>query len=158
MTAAAADNLSFTAVFTVDQSPEEVFRAISNVRGWWSEDIEGGTGQAGDEFTYRYQHAHRCRIKVTEAVTGERVTWRVLDNYFDFTRDQTEWKDTEIRFELARRDGQTEIRFTHAGLVPECESFDLCSNSWGFYLRTSLCALIRTGRGLPNRKEQAASA
>jgi hypothetical protein len=158
MTAAPADNVSFTAALSVEQAPEEVFRAINNVRGWWSEDIEGGTDSAGDEFIYRYQEAHRCRIKVTEVVAGERVTWRVLDNYFDFTQDNAEWKDTEIRFEIAALGGKTEIRFTHIGLVPEYECFDICSNSWGFYLYTSLRALIRTGRGLPNRKEQAASA
>jgi hypothetical protein len=158
MTATPAGNASFTAAFSADQTPEEVFHAINNVRGWWSEDIEGDTDKADGEFTYRYQDAHRCRIKVTELVPGERVIWRVVDNYFDFTRDKAEWKDTEIRFEIAARDGKTEIRFTHAGLVAEYECFDVCSNSWDFYLRTSLRALIRTGRGLPNRKEQAASA
>ena len=158
MAASTAGNASFTAAFSVDQTPEEVFHAINNVRGWWSEDIEGGTGKVGGEFTYRYQDVHRCRIKVTELVAGARVAWRVLDNYFDFTRDKSEWKDTEIHFEIIARDGKTEIRFTHAGLVPGYECFDVCSNAWGFYLYTSLRALIRTGHGLPNRKEQAASA
>jgi hypothetical protein len=36
--------------------------------------------------------------------------------------------------------------------------FDVCSNSWGFYLYTSLRALIRTGQGLPDRGDRAASA
>jgi hypothetical protein len=30
----------------------------------------------------------------------------------------------------------------------------VCSNSWDFYLHTSLRGLIRTGQGLPNQKEQ----
>ena len=158
MTDPPAGSASFTAAFCVDQAPEEVFRAIANVRGWWSEDIEGGADRAGAEFTYRYANVHRCRIKVTELVPGERVACRVLDNYFDFTRDQSEWKDTEIRFEITARDGKTEIGFTHAGLVPACECFDVCSDSWGFYLYASLRALIRTGHGLPNRKDQAVSA
>jgi Activator of Hsp90 ATPase homolog 1-like protein len=158
MTASTAGNASFTAAFSVNQGPEEVFHAINNVRGWWSEDIEGDTGKAGDEFTYRYQDVHRCRIKVTELAAGERVAWRVLDNYFGFTHDKSEWKDTEIRFEITARDGKTEVRFTHVGLVAEYECFDVCSNSWDFYLCTSLRALIRRGRGLPNRKEQALSA
>jgi hypothetical protein len=158
MTTTPAENTGFTAAFSVDQTPQEVFRAINNVRGWWSEDIEGDADKVGEEFMYRYESAHRCRIRVTELVPGGRVAWRVLDNYFDFTRDKTEWKDTEIRFEIIARDRQTEVRFAHVGLVPSCECFDVCSNSWGYYLYTSLRALIRTGRGLPNRKEQAASA
>ncbi len=158
MTASASGNASFTAAFSVDQTPEEVFQAINNVRGWWSESVVGDAGEVGAEFTYRYQDAHRCQIKVIELVTDQRVSWRVLDNYFDFTRDESEWKGTEIHFDITARDGKTEVRFTHIGLVPEYECFDVCSNSWGFYLHTSLRALIRTGRGLPNRKEQAASA
>jgi hypothetical protein len=158
MTNSTAGNSSFTAGFAVDQTPEEAFQAINNVRGWWSEDIEGDTGKAGGEFIYRYRDVHRCRMEVAELVPSERVAWRVLDNYFDFTRDQREWKGTEIHFEITARDGKTEIRFTHVGLVPRCECFDVCSNAWDFYLYSSLRALIRTGRGLPNRKEQAASA
>ena len=158
MIANPAGNASFTAAFSVDQTPGEVFHAINNVRGWWSEDIEGDTGKAGNEFNYRYQDVHRCRIKVIELVSGERVAWRVLDSYFDFTQDKAEWQGTEIHFEITARDGKTEIRFTHVGLVPEYECFDVCSNSWGFYLYTSLRALIRTDHGLPNRKEQAVSA
>jgi hypothetical protein len=152
-----AGNTSFTTVFSVEQTPVEVFHAINNVRGWWSEDIEGGTGRVGAEFAYRYRDSHRCRIKVTQLVPGERVTWHVLDNYFDFTQDTAEWKDTGIHFEITARDGETELRFTHIGLTPEYECFDICSNSWSFYLNTSLRTLIRTGQGLPNRKEQAMS-
>jgi hypothetical protein len=64
----------------------------------------------------------------------------------------------EIHFEIAAGDGRTGIGFAHVGLVPEYECFDVCSNSWDFYLYTSLRALICTGHGLPNCKEQAASA
>ena len=47
-----------TMTFTVDQTAEEAFDAIKNVRGWWSEEIEGGTGKLGDEFTYQYKDVH----------------------------------------------------------------------------------------------------
>jgi len=88
----------FTTSFSVDQTPEEVFKAINNVRGWWSEEIEGATDKPGAEFTYHYEDVHRCKVKITEFIPGKKVAWFVLDNYFDFTEDKTEWKGTKINF------------------------------------------------------------
>src|SRR5262245_42402195 len=58
---------NYTTAFLVDQTPEEAFAAINNVRGWWSEEIEGRTDKLG-EFNYHYQDIHRCTIKITELV------------------------------------------------------------------------------------------
>src|SRR5580693_1555557 len=107
------NNQNYTAVITVDQTPQEVFDAINNVRGWWSEEIEGGTDKLGDEFTYHYKNVHRCKIKIAEFVPGKLIVWRVLENYFNFTEDTTEWTGTEIRFEISGRGGTTEVRFSH---------------------------------------------
>jgi hypothetical protein len=145
---------NFATVFSVDQTPKEAFDAINNVRGWWSEEIEGSTDKLNDEFTYRYKDVHVCKIKLTEVVPGTRVVWHVLENHFDFTRDKTEWTGTEICFDLSAKDGKTEIHFTHLGLVPEYECFDVCSNSWGFYINGSLRSLITTGKGLPNKSDR----
>ena len=57
-------NQNYSISFAVDQSPEQVFNAINNVRGWWSEEIEGGTDKLGDEFTYRYKNVHHCKMKL----------------------------------------------------------------------------------------------
>jgi hypothetical protein len=145
---------NFTTTFTVDQTPEEAFRAIKNVRGWWSEEIEGSTDKLGDEFTYRYRDVHNCKMKLIEVIPHKKVVWLVVDNYFNFTKDKSEWKDTKITFEVSETDNKTEIRFTHLGLVPEYECFDLCSNAWGSYMNGSLQTLITTGKGQPNPKEK----
>jgi hypothetical protein len=149
---------SYTTTITVDQAPDEAFKAILNVRGWWSEEIEGDTGKLGDEFTYRWQDVHRCRMKLTELVPGKKVAWRVLDNFFNFTEDETEWIGNELTFNISQQGSQTEIHFTQLGLVPEYECFDICSNAWSFYVNTSLRSLITIGEGEPNKKGEAAPA
>lgn len=126
-------NRNFTKSFTVDQTPKQAFAAINNVRGWWSEEIDGHTNKLGDVFKYHFQDIHRCQLKITESVPNQKVTWRVLDNYFNFTQDKTEWKDTDITFAVARKADQTEIRFTHVGLVPDYECYDACSEGWTTY-------------------------
>ena len=143
-------NLSFA--FTVDKTPEEAFAAINNVRGWWSGNIEGSTDKVGDEWTYRYEDVHYSKQRVTELVPGERVVWLVLDGFLNFVEDKTEWTGTEIRFDISRKGDQTEVRFTHVGLVPEFECFGACSNAWGGYVSGSLRSLITTGTGRPNKK------
>jgi hypothetical protein len=149
-------NPSFTTNFSVDQTPEEAFNAISNVRGWWSEEIEGSTDTLGDEFTYRYKDAHYCKLKVIEVIPDKKVIWLVLDNHFNFTEDESEWKGTKITFEVSKKDDKTEVHFTHLGLVPDYECYGVCSNAWGSYINGSLRSLITTGKGRPNPKEQKA--
>jgi hypothetical protein len=134
----------------VDQTAGEVFNAINNVRGWWSEEIEGSTDKLHDEFKYHYQDVHRCHIKLIEVIPEKKIVWLVMDNYFKFTNDKSEWKGTNIRFDISEKDNKTEIRFTHAGLVPEYECFEVCSNAWTQYVQQSLFSLITTGKGQPN--------
>jgi hypothetical protein len=141
---------SYTTSFTVDASPTEVFDAINDVRSWWNEDITGESGEVGAEFTHEVKDIHRARIQVTELVAGEKVVWRVLDNWMSFIEDQSEWKDTEIRFDLSEKDGGTEVRFTHVGLVPAYECYDVCEIAWGHYVHNSLRRLTAGGEGMPN--------
>ena len=145
----------FSTTFMVDQTPEEAFAAITDVRGWWSGEIEGDTDKLGAEFTYRYEHVHYSKQKITELIPGSRVVWLVLDARLNFTQDKAEWKGTEITFEISRKADETEVRFTHVGLIPEIECFDSCSNAWGFYINGSLRSLITAGRGQPNETKDA---
>ena len=127
---------NYTITLTVDQTPEEAFAAINNVRGWWTGDpgVEGSTDKLGDEFTYRYEDVHYSKQKITELIPGKKVVWLVLDARLNFTKDKTEWKGTEITFEISKKGKQTEIRFTHVGLIPQFECFDSCSDAWGSYI------------------------
>jgi len=77
----------FTTTILVDQTPEEVFNAINNVRGWWSENIEGSTDQLNGEFDYHYKDVHLSKMKLIEVVPNKKVVWLVLDNHFSFIKE-----------------------------------------------------------------------
>jgi uncharacterized protein YndB with AHSA1/START domain len=141
---------SYHVSFLVKNPPEEVFDAINNVQGWWSQAIEGDTDRPGAVFHYHYQDVHRCSFQITEFVPGKKVVWHVLDNYFNFIKDKNEWIGTDVVFEIEWKGDQTEVRFTHVGLVPAYECYDVCSNAWGGYVTSSLRNLITTGEGQPN--------
>jgi hypothetical protein len=144
---------NFTSTFVVDQTPEQAFAAITDVRRWWSGEIDGSTDQLGEVFTYRYQDVHYSKQQITELIPGKKVVWHVFDAYLNFTDDPNEWIGTDITFEVARRGDFTEVSFAHVGLVPEFECFDQCSSAWGFYINNSLRSLIADGQGAPNPTE-----
>jgi uncharacterized protein YndB with AHSA1/START domain len=143
----------YTKAFTVAASPAQVYAAINNVRGWWSEDIEGATDKLGATFTFRYKNTHRSVHEIHELVPGQRVVWHITEADIHFVKDTTEWTGTDIVFAIHKRNDKTELRFTHVGLVPEIECYGDCSGAWSFYL-DSLNKLITTGTGEPNHKER----
>ncbi len=143
----------YTTAYTVEQTPEQVVAAITDVRAWWSGNIEGVTDALDAEFTYRYQDIHYSKQRISELIPGRRVVWHVLDAYLDFTDDPREWVGSEITFEISPYRRGTTLRFSHVGLTPEIECYEKCSTAWAFYINTSLMRLILSGAGAPNPSE-----
>jgi hypothetical protein len=151
-------NQDLTFNFTVEQTPDEVFAAINDVRGWWSGEIMGDTDRLGGVFTYCYKDIHRTTQKITEWVPGKRVVWHVTESHLSFVKDKDEWNGTDVVFEISRRGGKTELKFTHVGLTPEVECYGGCSKGWGFYIKESLLPFITAGKGVLNLKEHGKAA
>ena len=148
------DSKSFTATITVDQKPEAAFHAIQNFRAWWSEEIEGNTDQLNEEFFYHYKDIHLCKIKLIEQVPDKKLVYLVTDNSFNFVKDKTEWIGTQLIFDLSGEGNKTKVQFTHEGLVPEYECYQVCEDAWTGYITKSLYNLITTGQGNPNHKDK----
>ena len=60
--------------------------------------------------------------------------WHISDAYLNFIDDPDEWVGTDVAFQVAPNGDQTEVLFSHRGLVPQLECFDKCSNAWGYYI------------------------
>ena len=116
-----------TLTIEVEQTPQEVYDAINNVRGWWSETIEGNSHQLNDEFDYRHKDLHYSKQKLIEMIPGKKITWLVEEGWLSFVNKKDEWVGTKIIFEISQKGNKTLIHFTHQGLVPDCECFDACT-------------------------------
>lgn len=125
---------------TVDHPPEEVFAAVLDVRGWWSQNLIGASAALHDEFVFTDDWTHAgevaegkqgirfARFQLVEVAPGRRVVWRCVDACLTFIDDHAEWK------------GLT---------ADESECFEACSRGWQFYIATSLPQLITSGTGQP---------
>lgn len=144
---------SLTETFSVDQTPEQAFAAIADVRAWWSGQIEGDTDRLDAEFTYTVPGIHYSKFRITEFSPARRIAWLVLDSSLSFIADAQEWTGTTVTFDITERDGRTQVQFTHQGLRPEHECYGVCAHAWGQYINGSLRDLIQAGAGRPGSFE-----
>jgi uncharacterized protein YndB with AHSA1/START domain len=145
----------FTATFSVDQTPEEVFAAILDVRSWWTGEIDGRTDVLGADFTYSHKDIHKTTHEITELVPGKRVVWRVTASHLSSFANKKEWDGTEIVFDITKNGDKTDVRFTHVGLAPVIECYDRCSRAWTFFITDSLKRRILAGTGEPRATQPA---
>lgn len=128
---------NFELTFTTGSSPEEVYRAIGNVKGWWTRNSEGRTVAVGDEFTIRFGELWKT-MRVITAVPFRTIAWEVVDCHLPFVKDVKEWKGTTIRFAIGTSRSGTQVRLTHIGLTPRLECYGACEEGWAHYFGEAL--------------------
>jgi hypothetical protein len=139
---------NYTTTIAVDASAQRAFDAINDVAGWWGR-ITGTTTSVGDEFVYVVPGLHYSGFRVTELEPARRVTWLVTGSYLDFVDEKQEWNGSTVRFEITEGEDGTTVVFTHHGLTPDDECYEICTNAWGMFVGGSLKSFIETGRGAP---------
>lgn len=139
----------YTIILNVDNPANEVFNSINNVSAWWTDDMEGNSQKLNDEFTVHFGEVHVSTQKLVELIPDKKIVWRVTDSKLNFIKDQQEWNNTTISFEISIHDYKTQLTFTHFGLVPKIECYKDCSKGWDYYIKGSLFKFLTTGEGTP---------
>ena len=141
-------NENYNCSITANITAKEAFNGICRVTEWWSKNIEGKTEKQNDIFTYRPNDTWVI-FTITEFVPDKKIVWHVTDCYLPWLTNKTEWKNTDVVFEIAEDGNLTKINFTHIGLVPEIECYAGCVKGWDQYFKGSLLKLLTTGKGEP---------
>ncbi|WP_421796178.1 SRPBCC domain-containing protein [Haliscomenobacter sp.] len=141
------NNQNYSRTWLVADAPAIIFQKILDVRGWWSglysEKIEGSADKLGDEFDFLAGDGlHYSRQKLVELILNQKIVWLVTESKLSFIEKKDEWTGSKLCFEFAEKGNETEVRFTHEGLVPEIECYEACSNGWSAYLEKFLSPLV----------------
>lgn len=139
---------NYTTSFWVTQTPQHTFDAINSVPQWWTEDFKGDTQKLNGEFTVTFGETY-ITSKVTELVPGKKIVWLVTDCNKHWLKNKKEWVGTAMVWDIEATGNQTKVSFTHNGLVPGLECYNVCENAWNGYIKSSLLKLISEGKGKP---------
>jgi uncharacterized protein YndB with AHSA1/START domain len=148
---AASGEEGFHLELTLAASPAAVYAALATeagLRGWWSQNCDVGT-VVGATSTFRFGSTSKTMI--IEALEPEReVRWRCIACDINHPQiiQKDGWLGTVLTFRLEAQGNGTLLRFTHLGLVPEIECYDLCSKGWRHCLG-SLGRYLENGVGAP---------
>jgi len=143
------NNQNFTATIEVKNSPQEVFKCITNdvVKWWGGKDLTGKSTKLNDEFIIHHEGAHYSKQKVIEVIPDKKILWLVTDStLYWLEKDKQEWTNTKMIFEISNAGGKTVLHFTHEGLIPERECYAMCVKGWNMVIKDWLFHFITDGK------------
>jgi hypothetical protein len=139
---------NYRCIITAAITPDEAISCIDRVSQWWTGNFEGSSERLNDVFTVRFGETS-VTFKVIEVTGLQKRAWQVTDCYLHWLKDQSEWNNTTLCWELAPVGQLTQVTFTHIGLVAGIECYNDCVKGWDFYIAVSLFKLITEGKGMP---------
>ena len=138
---------------TINASPGEAMKKISQVNNWWKHDFTGRAEKLNDKFTVPFGQLNGensfVDFVVSEFKPNQKMVWKVTDCNMPWFKDKKEWNNTEVVFEISSGTNKTKIDFTHIGLVPGVECYDACEKGWDGHVTNSLLSFINDGKGNP---------
>jgi hypothetical protein len=143
------DNQEFNCSITVDITPKDAFKTISQVSDWWVNDVDGQTEKLNDRFTVHFGTTW-VAFTITEFVPETTIVWFVSDCNLPWNTDLREWNGTRVVWSISSHNQSTQIDFSHVGLT-RLSCRNQCMTSWTGYIKQSLFKLITEGKGLPNQ-------
>lgn len=130
--------------------PAKVYEAITTskgIQGWWAQNSDIAT-RPGNQHTMNFVkegNAVVMKFRVDDMQANQKVSWTCTEN------GNPAWVGTTIQFDLAKNNGNTQLKFSHLGWDKKFEGTPLYVSvgpTWEAFMG-SLKRYCETGVGQP---------
>jgi hypothetical protein len=147
--------MDFKKTINVKTSNEKVFKAITtDVNKWWGNVDNKMANKIGSEFSVFFEENTEWRFVISELREFSHVTWKCIYANHSFSGlkgIKEEWLNSEIIFVCkVQKDNMVQLSFTHKGLTPDLNCYEICNAGWTHFIVNSLKQYLETGTGTPN--------
>ncbi len=149
---------NYKRTITVDASPEAVYVALTTgYANWWTP-CDAEFNKVGDriKFTFPPNVSYwtlEARILEPNRIVELRCVEAIHKIADKPDASETEWLGSTVRWSIESHAEQTGIHFTHYGLTPELDCYDVCESGWDMFFVGSLKSYLDTGVGKPHQTE-----
>jgi hypothetical protein len=124
---------------------QSVYEGVATKQGlseWWTRDGVRGESSEGSTLEFFFGQPEPAAVmEVARLDPDGHVNWSCVGGNDD-------WVGTTIAFDLAHKDDETVVLFTHADWREPVEFMAHCSARWAYFL-LSLKSYTETGKGTP---------
>ncbi len=144
------DTSHFTCEVDIKATPGDVFLALTkNIHQWWTTSAEQAA-IVDTKASFRFSETYNTML-VKKLVENQLIVWECVDQYHADERMsvKNEWVGTLLTWEISPINTGTHLKFTHQGLTPSLQCYELCNNGWNHFIASSLVSYLETGTGQP---------
>lgn len=145
--------MSYTTSVSIEANSKIIFNAITqSVQEWWG-NTNTAVSKLDDEFTTSFNKTF-WKFKILEFKPNYKIVWQCIDAkhiHTGFDGIEKEWIGTNVEWNLEEKShNETILNFTHNGLVPELNCYEICYPAWERFVTQSLKSFVETGKGMPH--------
>lgn len=145
--------MSYTTKVLIKGSKEQIFDAISqHVQKWWG-NTDCTVSGIDDEFITSFDKTY-WKFKISKFEPFTEIVWKCIDAshiHAGYNEIEKEWIGTSVQWLLEESNqNETILHFTHNGLIPELNCYEICFPAWERFVTKSLKSFVEMGTGMPH--------
>ena len=143
---------NYTREIVVSSTPAEAYKALTTgFNKWWTTDCNPVTN-AGEKITFKFGPSYWV-MRANNLVPNELVEYECIEAHHVHdglpSSILDEWKKSILKWAIQKQEEKTNIIFTHEGLVPSLECYEVCEQGWDYFFVNSLKQYLDSGEGTP---------